>query len=380
MRCEAVLVLVAVLAVAVWLGQGATRGARKIDELPNIRAWAADGSFFNYGGHAIFFRHYVRPAGRAPPRVTATYNNVLAASAPPVIAHPLFLLHGFPTSSFDWASVWEDLGDAFSSIVAPDFLGFGLSDKPHGHHYSVLEQSPQADIIEQLCAHLGYRKVHLLAHDFGDSVAQELMARYLELPATTRAAPSHSEPVTRDPNIAVSVNASRFHILSVCLLNGGLFPETHRPILVQRLLLMPAVAPIVKFFNCEMFFRASMNQVFGNLTQRTPAQIEEMWALFSHKDGAENVDLLLRYMHERVTHRERWVAALQLAGSRGVAVRLINGPLDPISGLHMTKRYEQLVSNPDVVLLDNHIGHYPQLEDPSEVVRLYLPFVRFMAQ
>lgn len=54
--------------------------------------------------------------------------------------------------------------------------------------------------------------VHVLAHDYGDSVAQELLARHYE---------------------------GRFHMASCVFLNGGLFPETHRPALVQKLLLSP---------------------------------------------------------------------------------------------------------------------------------------------
>ncbi len=52
--------------------------------------------------------------------------------------------------------------------------------------------------------------MHVLAHDYGDSVAQELLARHYE---------------------------GRFQMASCVFLNGGLFPETHRPTLVQKLLL-----------------------------------------------------------------------------------------------------------------------------------------------
>lgn len=42
----------------------------------------------------------------------------------------LLLLHGFPTSSFDWYKVLPELQKRFDRIIAPDFIGLGFSDKP----------------------------------------------------------------------------------------------------------------------------------------------------------------------------------------------------------------------------------------------------------
>jgi pimeloyl-ACP methyl ester carboxylesterase len=39
----------------------------------------------------------------------------------------------------------------------------------------------------------------------------------------------------------------------------------------------------------------------------------------------------------------------------------------------MVARYRELVSNPDVTLLER-IGHYPQVEAPEAVLRAYLAF------
>jgi len=42
----------------------------------------------------------------------------------------ILCLHGFPTSSFDWYKTWADLRRNVRRIIAPDFIGFGFSDKP----------------------------------------------------------------------------------------------------------------------------------------------------------------------------------------------------------------------------------------------------------
>ena len=88
---------------------------------------------------------------------------------------PLLLIHGFPTASWDWHRLWQPLAQRYR-VIACDMLGFGYSAKPRGHAYSLLEQ---ADVQQALLAQLAVdQPVHVLAHDYGDSVAQELLARH----------------------------------------------------------------------------------------------------------------------------------------------------------------------------------------------------------
>src|SRR6202042_1426236 len=88
----------------------------------------------------------------------------------------LLLLHGFPSSSYDWRLLLEE--DVPPNVLAFDFLGFGLSDKPRGHAYLLFWQ---AVLSEELARrHGGGRPVLIVAHDMGTSVANELMARDLE--------------------------------------------------------------------------------------------------------------------------------------------------------------------------------------------------------
>ena len=85
----------------------------------------------------------------------------------------LTFLHGFPTCSWDWVEVVDALG-AGRRVLLFDFLGFGDSDKPRGHRYSIHEQ---ADLTEALWRRFGVERTDLVAHDYGVSVAQELLAR-----------------------------------------------------------------------------------------------------------------------------------------------------------------------------------------------------------
>ncbi|XP_039769169.1 mesoderm-specific transcript homolog protein isoform X3 [Ornithorhynchus anatinus] len=149
---------------------------------PALQAWKSSGTFFIYEGLSIFYQDSQGALGSS---------------------EIVVLLHGFPTSSYDWCKIWEGLTQRFQRVIALDFLGFGFSDKPRSHRYSIFEQ---ASIVEGLLEHLGVRgqRIHLLAHDYGDTVAQELLYRDLSrdhpspLPAEGaprwRPALSHPQP------------------------------------------------------------------------------------------------------------------------------------------------------------------------------------------
>ncbi|XP_010172988.1 mesoderm-specific transcript homolog protein, partial [Antrostomus carolinensis] len=120
---------------------------------PALLSWRSSGGFFTYKDQNIFYRDSTGAVGSSDVVV---------------------LLHGFPTSSYDWYKIWEGLTQRFHRVIALDFVGFGFSDKPRPHRYSIFEQ---ASIVEGLVRHLGLRhqRINLLSHDYGDTVAQELL-------------------------------------------------------------------------------------------------------------------------------------------------------------------------------------------------------------
>lgn len=281
-----------------------------IDRFPALRAWRDAGEFIAVRDRRI----YCRRAGAGP---------------------RLLLIHGFPTSSVDWAPMWPMLTSRFE-VLAFDLLGLGFSAKPRGHRYRVREQ---ADLTEAVAHHYGWRTAFVLAHDYGDTVAQELLARS-----------------NHDPEHAA------LRIRRLCLLNGGLFPETHRARPIQRLLASP-IGPGLAGLMSRRGFARSLQTLFSPTRPLSETAIDEYWALLRHEKGVHAVPSLLGYMAERRRERARWVGALQTADT---PVRLICGALDPVSGLHMSERYRELVPRADVVVLDD-VGHFPQLEDPERV-------------
>ena len=278
-----------------------------------LARWKDTGRVYSHRGHDIFYRD----DGRGP---------------------VLLCIHGFPTASYDWHAVWPVLSDHFR-LIAPDMIGFGFSAKPRHYGYSIADQ---ATVHEDLLAQLGIASCHVLAHDYGDTVGQELLARFED---RRRAGTPGLE------------------IRSMVLLNGGLFPETHRARLIQKLLLTP-LGPLLSRLSNPRSFAQSFAAIFGPNTKPSAEELTEFWQLVTYNDGHRISHELIRYIEERRKNRERWVGALQ---KTSVPLRLVNGPEDPVSGKHMADRYRELVPNPDVVLLPG-IGHYPQVEDPAGVL------------
>lgn len=280
-----------------------------------LQRWQDAGCWFRYGEHAIFSR--LEGEGEA-----------------------LLLLHGFPSASWDWHRVWPALASRYR-VLATDMLGFGFSDKPVDYPYSIVDQ---ADMQQGWLAEMGIERVHIWAHDYGASVAQELLARDQEgeLP---------------------------FSIASVCFMNAALFPETHRPIALQKLLLGP-LGSLVSRALTRRVFEYNLCKIFGRHTQPTLRDLEDFWQLLIHNNGRGIIHRLIHYMEERRIHRHRWVEALQNAPQ---PVRLIWGGADPVSGPPMLERYRDLVERPDTVMLER-IGHYPHFEDPASAVQHYLQF------
>jgi pimeloyl-ACP methyl ester carboxylesterase len=251
---------------------------------------------------------------------------------------PLLLIHGYPTSSYDWHALWAPLAERFS-LYALDLLGFGLSEKPPDARYTIEQQ---ADFCQALLAEHEVGSVHVLAHDYGDTVAQELLARDLE---------------------------GRIRVRSVSFLNGGLFPETHRPRPVQRLLALPLIGRLVARATTYCRFESAMRAIAG---RKPPSrdELRDQWELLTREDGRAALAGLISYMKQRRLQRKRWVGALT---ETTVPRQLICGAMDPVSGAHLADRYRELVPNPDVTLLPD-VGHYPQLEAPDAVLAEYLRF------
>jgi pimeloyl-ACP methyl ester carboxylesterase len=292
---------------------------------PQLEEWQSRGRSFDYLGFEVFYRH----EGEGP---------------------VLLLVHGYPFSSFDWKEIWPTLTARFT-VIAPDMLGMGFSAKPSQYEYTVHDH---ADMHEALLAHLGVSECHVLAHDIGDSVVQEMLARHEERGEGGRP----------------------YDIRSITWLNGGMFIEAYRPRLMQTLTAKTPVggvfAMLPAVFLSDRVLRPAINEVFGPDTKPSDELWRQLSEILSYNEGRRVMHKVGRFVIDRARHRNRWVAAMR---ATSIAMRLIDGPCDPNSGRHMAERYAELIPDADVVYLAEEIGHWPQIEDPQGVLTHFLEFV-----
>ena len=283
-----------------------------------IEDWKNSGNYFSWKGYDIFYK-------------TAESEN-----------ETLLCLHGFPTSSHDYCKVWDALGERFS-LAAFDMIGYGFSAKPADFSYTTFDQ---ADVLQALTDHLKIKNLHILAHDYGNTITQELLARQME-------------------------GRLNFEISSNCFLNGALFPETHRPILAQKILLNPLIGPIFGRLIPEGKFRQSLASVFGAKTQPTQSEFDDFISVFRYNGGQKIAHKLIRYMREREKYRARWVGALETMQQ---PFRFINGLEDRVSGAHLVRRFREVLPHQrDIVELEE-VGHFPHFEVPAIFLEHFTAF------
>jgi pimeloyl-ACP methyl ester carboxylesterase len=251
--------------------------------------------------------------------------------APAIATTPLLVLHGFPSSSWDFAEAAQRISDR-RRVVLFDFLGFGLSDKPEDAGYSLFEQ---ADIAVLVARKAKLERVHLWAHDMGTSVATELLAR-------------------RERGVLP------FEIASVTLMNGSVHVEMASLTVGQQLLRSPAGQAFARVAG-RRIFGAQMKRIFARpIAEET---IEAMWAFLDRADGRLRLPKTIRYVEERARFRRRWIGALERLD---LPILIAWGAKDPVARLAIGERLARETPNAEMIRWDD-LGHYPQMEDPERV-------------
>jgi pimeloyl-ACP methyl ester carboxylesterase len=248
----------------------------------------------------------------------------------------MLLLHGFPTWSYDWAGVAPTLARSFR-VVTPDFLGYGASDKPRDG----TTVPASADAITRLVAELGVPEVHLVIHDYGGIVGQELLDR-------------------------LDRGVLGFDVASLQILNGSVFLGAYRPTATQRLLLHPLLGPVAARLLTPSMARRGLDRVRG--TPLSDAEFAALWAGMSRDGGHRRAHIQLGYVHERDTHAPRWEAATR--AYRG-PVHLVWGLDDPVSGRGALDLATAALPDAHVTTLPG-VGHFPQSEAPDAVAAALL--------
>ena len=242
----------------------------------------------------------------------------------PEAGDPIVFLHGFPSCSFDWRHVIDDIAGGRRAVLL-DFLGYGLSDKPADHRYSLFEQ---ADLTCTLLDELGVNEFAL---------GGEILARINEGSWDAR-------------------------VTARAITNGSIYMEHVQLSPGQELLLqLPDEAlPDDELLNEELF-KPALAATFGPHTQPGDDELQAQWVLLSRLNGNRLLPRLIRYIGERHQHEPRWTGAIE---SHPSPLHIIWGEVDPIAVLTMAETLAKARPDATLTVLDG-IGHYPMIEAPD---------------
>lgn len=278
---------------------------------PAIRAWLERGRHHSVCGRRVF---------------------VIDSQTPSALP-PLLMLHGFPSSSFDYHLVYPELAKR-RRVLLLDLPGFGFSDKPERYSYSLFEQT---DVVEGLVARLGLERPHVIAHDMGAMIACELLARRQR-------------------------RLMKGELSSMTIMSSGLYDDLAKVTPSQKVLLS-RLGPAFAGLRVGTVFDLQLKRVFARPV--ADSEVSAMWELIVYLDGHKRLPQIAHYLRERVRFEERWITALRTA--EDVPLKLLWGTHDPTAVITIGERLEAEVPGAELTRL-MRVGHYPQLEAPEEAL------------
>lgn len=238
-------------------------------------------------------------------------------------------LHGYPTSAYEYIDVMR-LIPAQYSVIAHDHLGYGKSAKPRDHEYLLTDQ---ADISIALYEELGIENIHIVAHDYGTSIATEIIAR--------------------DNNSSLSIN-----IQSVTLCNGSMLIEMAELRLIQKLLKSRLFGPLVARLSSAATFHRNMRNIWYDKSKYKREQMHVHWDLLTSGNGKKVLPTITRYIDQRYEHYERWIGALK---DSKLPFHILWAANDPVAVVSMAYRLDKMISNSKLTIIEK-CGHYPMIE------------------
>jgi len=252
---------------------------------------------------------------------------------------PLLILHGFPTSSFDFHLVLPTL-NANRRVLLLDLIGYGLSAKPD----IAYTMNVQADVVQAFVADTGVPRLAMLTHDMGDTVGGELLARHAEG--------------------GWPVEISR-RVIS----NGSIYIEMAHLSNGQEILLgLPDERLTGTVPDDGSTMKAALTATFSPHSSVDDAELAAAWELIAHHDGHEMLPRTIRYIEERRRNQVRYTGVIE---SHPSPLAIVWGADDPIAVVEMATRLKD--ARPDASLdILRDVGHFPMIEAPGRFQEVVL--------
>ena len=252
----------------------------------------------------------------------------------------LLLVHGLAGSSLTWRNVMPALAKRFT-VLAPDLLGQGQSDKPRGE-YSL---GAHANTLRDLLDALGYQRATVIGQSLGGGVAMQFAYQF----------PERCERL-------------------VLVDSGGLGREVT---FYLRMLTVPgfeSVFPLV----CTPLLRDAGNLVATWLgragVQSTPAS-QEVWRSYASLTDAKSRRAFFRSVRDVIDFSGQAVSALsRLYRAARLPTLIMWGAQDPFIPVRHAVAAHKAIPGSRLEIFDG-VGHYPHCEAPERFVAVLVDFI-----
>jgi pimeloyl-ACP methyl ester carboxylesterase len=252
----------------------------------------------------------------------------------------VLLIHGITGSAAQWDQVVPLLAERYT-VVAPDLLGHGQSDKPRGD-YSL---GAYAASVRDLLVALGHRRATVVGHSLGGGVAMQFSYEY----------PSFAERL-------------------VLVSSGGLGPEVHAILRAATLPGSELVLPVIAHESLHGIGGAVAGAL-GRLGLRIGPDLVEMFRGYGSLADAgarmafiHTLRAVLDITGQRVSATDRLYLAELLPS---LVIWGDRDPLIPVAHAHSA--HEALPNNRLEIF--GGAGHFPQLYDPVRFAYTLIDFV-----
>ena len=251
----------------------------------------------------------------------------------------VLLIHGMAGSSDTWRAVIPQLAKKYR-VVAPDLLGHGQSDKPRGD-YSL---GAFAVWLRDLLDELGVTRATIVGQSLGGGVAMQFVYQH----------PDYCQRL-------------------VLISSGGLGPDVGWTL---RLLSAPGAEFILPIIAPSPVLTAGnkLRSWFIAAGIQSPRGAE-LWSAYSSLADKPTRQAFLRTLRSVVDYRGQAVSALnRLHLTSNLPTMAIWGDRDTIIPVHHAHAAHEVRSDSRLEILAG-VGHFPQVERPTEVVELIDDFI-----
>jgi haloalkane dehalogenase len=250
----------------------------------------------------------------------------------------ILMVHGTPEWSFVYRKLIKGLSKEYRCI-APDFLGFGLSDKPLNYTYKPEEQ---AKLLEGFITALGLKNITLVVHDFGGPIGLSYAINHLE------------------------------NIHKLVIMNTWLWSVKDDPFYARFSKLMKT--PFGRFLYLQLAFspRVLMKQTFGDKSKLTKHIHQHYLNVFPTPESRRSTHAYAKsFIDSDFFWANLWEQREKIAD---IPALLLWGMKDTAFKEKDLRRLETVFRQARVSRLDS-VGHFVQEEAGTEIVPLIKDFL-----